>query len=68
MQVPSNLLLSTVPKPGVYISIWVLLWGSVSLATGFVHNATGLIVCRFFLGLVEAALFPGSSESRASFV
>lgn len=38
----------------------------MSLATGFVNNATGLIVCRFFLGLVEAALFPGSSRSFAS--
>jgi MFS family permease len=66
MQVPSNLLLSSVPRPGIYISCWVLLWGSVSLATGFVHNAAGLIACRFFLGLVEAALFPGSSESRRS--
>lgn len=26
---------------------------------GLVHNYSGLMACRFFLGLAEAGLFPG---------
>lgn len=32
----------------------------ISALTALCHNATGAILCRFFLGCVEASFFPGS--------
>ena len=29
-------------------------WAAVSACTATVHNYTGLIICRFFLGFIEA--------------
>ncbi|KAH8668461.1 major facilitator superfamily transporter [Xylariales sp. PMI_506] len=60
MQVPSNLILSKLSRPSWYLCSCAAVWGVISAATGSVHNATGAIMCRFFLGCVEAALFPGS--------
>lgn len=36
------------------------LWGAVSACTAAVSSFKGLVVCRFFLGFLEAPLFPGS--------
>lgn len=60
MQVPSNLILNAVTRPSWYLCACVAVWGVISAATGAVHNAVGAILCRFFLGCVEASLFPGS--------
>lgn len=35
-------------------------WGVVSGLTAMVHNFTGLVLVRFFLGIVEAPYFPGA--------
>jgi len=35
-----------------------LAWGILAVLTGFVHNASQLLVLRFALGLAESALFP----------
>jgi MFS family permease len=35
-------------------------WGLVCTLQCLVHNYTGLIICRFFLGLCEGGLFPGA--------
>jgi len=37
----------------------MIVWGIISGATGACHNFGGLVACRFFLGFVEAAYFPG---------
>jgi ACS family hexuronate transporter-like MFS transporter len=37
------------------ITISVLLWAGTSIATGFVHDFTGLLVCRTVLGVAEAS-------------
>jgi MFS family permease len=37
----------------------MMLWGVLSCVTGAVKNYSGLLVCRFFLGFLEAAYFPG---------
>ncbi|KAI9736697.1 MAG: hypothetical protein M1834_000901 [Cirrosporium novae-zelandiae] len=34
--------------------------GAISAAQGSVHNFVGLVMCRFFLGFVEAPFFPGA--------
>jgi MFS family permease len=59
-QVPSNMVLNILRKPSWYLCTCVAVWGVISAATGAVHNAAGALVCRFFLGCIEAALFPGS--------
>lgn len=59
-QIPSNLVLNSIKQPRIYLACCVAVWGCISAATGAVHNATGAILCRFFLGCVEASFFPGS--------
>jgi MFS family permease len=36
------------------------LWGVLSACTAAVHNPSGLMASRFFLGFVEAVFFPGA--------
>lgn len=60
MQIPSNMILNKLSRPSWYLCACVGVWGVISVATAAVHNATGAIMCRFFLGCVEASLFPGS--------
>ncbi|KAJ7451728.1 major facilitator superfamily domain-containing protein [Mycena galericulata] len=60
MQVPSNILVGKISRPGTYICTAMAIWGVVSAATGAVHSFVGLLLCRFFLGFVEAVFFPGA--------
>ncbi|KAL2073286.1 hypothetical protein VTL71DRAFT_10610 [Oculimacula yallundae] len=59
MQVPSNLFLNKIGKPAIYLPVCMVVWGIISTATAGCTNFGGLIACRFFLGFVEAAYFPG---------
>ncbi|EPS40425.1 hypothetical protein H072_5739 [Dactylellina haptotyla CBS 200.50] len=59
MQVPSNLFLDKIGRPSIYFTVVMMIWGVISGATGAVQNFSGLIACRFFLGFIEAAYFPG---------
>ncbi|KAJ7772736.1 major facilitator superfamily domain-containing protein [Mycena maculata] len=60
MQVPSNILVGKISRPGTYICAAMAVWGVVSAATGAVQSFVGLLLCRFFLGFVEAVFFPGA--------
>ncbi|KAJ5739376.1 hypothetical protein N7533_012160 [Penicillium manginii] len=60
MQVPSNIIVGKIKAPGVYICFSMGLWGALSACTAAVHNASGLMASRFFLGFVEAVFFPGA--------
>jgi MFS family permease len=60
MQIPSNMILNKLSRPSWYLCGSVAIWGVISAATGAVHNATAAIICRFFLGCIEASLFPGT--------
>lgn len=60
MQIPSNMILNRITKPSWYIGICVILWGITSGLTGVTHNFTGIILCRVFIGLPEAAFYPGA--------
>jgi len=60
MQIPSNLLLNKVRRPSLYIGICVVLWGLTSALTGVTKNYTGILLCRVFIGLPEAAFYPGA--------
>jgi len=59
MQVPSNLFLDRIGKPALYLPTCMVIWGTISALTAAVHDFAGLLVCRFFLGFIEAAYFPG---------
>ncbi|KAF2166180.1 hypothetical protein M409DRAFT_23369 [Zasmidium cellare ATCC 36951] len=59
MQIPSNMILNTVKRPSLYLCTCVAAWGVVSACTAATFNAPGAIMCRFFLGCIEAAFFPG---------
>ncbi|KAK2606037.1 hypothetical protein QQS21_003555 [Conoideocrella luteorostrata] len=59
LQIPSNLILTRV-KPSIYLPACMALWGMVSASTAAVHDFKGLVICRFFLGFLEAPFFPGA--------
>ncbi|EXJ78976.1 hypothetical protein A1O3_08476 [Capronia epimyces CBS 606.96] len=46
-------------RPSIFLPTIMVLW-SISMTTmGLVHNFSGLMAARWFLGLTEAGLFPG---------
>ncbi|PYH93874.1 MFS transporter [Aspergillus ellipticus CBS 707.79] len=59
LQVPSNMLLTRV-RPSIYLPFCMALWGMVSALTSQVEDFKGLVICRFFLGFLEAPFFPGA--------
>jgi ACS family tartrate transporter-like MFS transporter len=56
-EVPSNLMMARYGAR-VWIARILIGMGVVSIATGFVQNATQLYVARFLLGVAEAGYFP----------
>ncbi len=58
-EIPSNILLKKV-KPRVWLSICMFGFGLVTMLQGFVYSYHTLYVTRFFLGLFETGMFPGS--------
>lgn len=59
-QIPSNLLITKIARPGMYICCAVVIWGAISAATAAVHSYEQLLVVRALLGVVEAVFFPGA--------
>ncbi|CCH46800.1 High-affinity nicotinic acid transporter [Wickerhamomyces ciferrii] len=57
-EIISNHLMKKI-SPHIWLSGCILLFGIVTLAMGFVKNYSGLLACRFFLGVFESATFPG---------
>ncbi|KAK9242903.1 major facilitator superfamily domain-containing protein [Lipomyces tetrasporus] len=58
MQIPSNIFLVRT-RPSMYLGICMLIWGLISGLQATTSNFPGILVCRFFLGFVEAPFFPG---------
>lgn len=58
MQIPSNMIAGKIKWPGIYICSAMAVWGVISALMATVHNFVGLLMCRFFLGFVEAVFFP----------
>ncbi|CAF1103900.1 unnamed protein product [Rotaria sordida] len=54
-----NIILLRISGPTLYLSVSMILWGTITLGIAFVKNATQLIVVRFLLGMTEAGFFPG---------
>lgn len=60
-QIPSNLIITKISRPGMYICTAVVIWGAISAATAAVHSYGQLLAVRAILGAVEAVFFPGES-------
>ncbi|KAM5346304.1 hypothetical protein ACJ41O_009309 [Fusarium nematophilum] len=58
-QIPSNLIITKISRPGLYICSAAVLWGAVSTCTAAVKSYESLLVVRVFLGVTEAVFFPG---------
>lgn len=54
----TNVLLKRL-RPSIFLPTIMILWGICMTTMGLVHNWSGLMAARFFLGLAEAGLFPG---------
>ncbi|CDR39662.1 CYFA0S03e05864g1_1 [Cyberlindnera fabianii] len=57
-EVASNYFMKKVP-PHIWLSACILAFGAITLGLGYVKNFSGLVACRFFLGMMESATFPG---------
>jgi MFS family permease len=60
MQIPSNMIINRIPRPSLYISVVMLIWGMISTLSGNTQNFAGMVAVRFFIGFVEAAFLPGA--------
>ncbi|KAH0829189.1 major facilitator superfamily domain-containing protein [Lanmaoa asiatica] len=57
-QIPSNMVRLDIPS--FYIGACIVGWGLTSAMTGVTKNFSGIIACRVFIGVPEAAFYPGS--------
>ncbi|KAI0842916.1 MFS general substrate transporter [Hypoxylon sp. FL0890] len=58
-EIPSNLMMKRF-KPRFWLTGCIFCFGIIMLCQGFVQSYSGLLATRFFLGLTEAGIFPGS--------
>lgn len=47
-------------RPSLYLCLMAIVWSGVSVAMCGTTDFTGLVLVRFFLGVVEAPLLPGA--------
>ncbi|KAJ7732186.1 MFS general substrate transporter [Mycena metata] len=59
-QIPSNMILNKITRPSIYIGACVIAWGLTSTLTGITTNYGGILACRIFLAIPEAAFYPGA--------
>ncbi|KAL4244698.1 MFS transporter superfamily protein [Abortiporus biennis] len=57
-ETPSNIILKRT-SPRYYIPVMTVIWGLICALFAVVHNASGLIAIRFWLGFAEAGFLPG---------
>ncbi|PWN49580.1 MFS general substrate transporter [Violaceomyces palustris] len=58
-EVPSNLVLK-LTSPPIWLPTLTLVWGILSVGLGLCKKEVDIYLVRFFLGVAEAGLFPGS--------
>lgn len=58
-QIPSNMIIGYL-RPSVYLCCMAIVWSGVSASMCGANSFTGLVLVRFFLGVVEAPLLPGA--------
>jgi MFS family permease len=59
-QIPSNLLITKMARPGMYICAAVAIWGCISACTAAAKTYSQLLAVRAILGATEAVFFPGA--------
>ncbi|KAL4887878.1 major facilitator superfamily domain-containing protein [Aspergillus ambiguus] len=59
-QIPSNLIITQIARPGMYICVAVVVWGCISATTAAVKTYGQLLAVRAILGAAEAVFFPGA--------
>ncbi|POR31077.1 Pantothenate transporter, putative [Tolypocladium paradoxum] len=59
-QIPSNLIITKISRPGLYICTATVIWGCISAATAAVKTYEQLLGVRATLGVAEAVFFPGA--------
>jgi MFS family permease len=59
-EIPSNMMMKRF-RPSLWLTAIMVSWGLVMICMGLVHNFSGLLACRIFLGIAEGGLFPGVS-------
>ncbi|RPD58876.1 MFS general substrate transporter [Lentinus tigrinus ALCF2SS1-7] len=57
--IPSNMIINRISRPSYYIAACVVLWGLASALTGVCRDYAGMLVARIFIGIPEAAFYPG---------
>lgn len=57
-QIPSNLLMTKIGRPSLYIPFFVSIWGIVSACTAATKGYHSLLAVRILLGSVESVFFP----------
>jgi MFS family permease len=58
-QIPCNMIITRV-RPSWLMGGFMIAWAIVSALTALANNFTGLLLTRFFLGVVEAPYYPGA--------
>src|SRR5687768_2350195 len=58
-QIPSNMIITRV-RPSWYMGGCMMGWAIVSSLTAITKDYVGVVLTRFFLGLVEAPYYPGA--------
>ncbi|KAI9152345.1 transporter [Paramyrothecium foliicola] len=59
-QIPSNLIIAKISRPGLYICCAVITWGTISAAMAAAKTYGQLLAIRATLGIAEAVFFPGA--------
>ncbi|CCF53467.1 hypothetical protein NDA11_007125 [Ustilago hordei] len=59
-QIPSNMMMTKLGRPSLYIASFVVVWGIVSGCTAAATGYHSLLAIRVCLGIVEAAFFPAA--------
>ncbi|PVH93054.1 MFS general substrate transporter [Periconia macrospinosa] len=60
LEVPSNIILKMM-RPSHWIAILMFLWGVVMTLMCLIHNYSGLLAARWFLGVAESGFFPAAT-------
>lgn len=55
-QIPSNLFISRISRPGLYICVCACIWGAISASTAAVKTYSQLMAVRAILGIAEVSL------------
>ncbi|KAI5993258.1 major facilitator superfamily domain-containing protein [Pisolithus albus] len=66
MDLPASLILKWI-GPNIFLPAMAASWAIVATMQGLVTSYTGLLICRFFLGLSEGGLFPALVLYLSSF-